>query len=186
MPRRQAHIQIPVHGVVVRVRVRARGVLGRASPVSLLSRVPDRVRDWLDDWKVWVAVAYFALAAMVVALYFINARTTRTLSNQAAAAAQVAAEKQAVTQSDYRACIASIPQLAQVNQFVHGVQLLHRSLLANSKATHAVTEPGTPLYRQQIVNIARLRVSVAAVNGILFPAPTAAECRTVRDKALNG
>ncbi len=180
MPRRQAHIQIPVHGVVVRVRVRAGGFLHRASPVSLLSRVPDRLRDWLDDWRVWVAVAYFGLAALVVSLYFVNSRTSRTLAIQAATAAQVRVEKTAQVNADYRACIVSIPQLKRVNQFVHGVQELHLTLLENSVANHKATPPGSALYRQQVVNIARLRRTVHSVSGVSFPVPTLKDCETQR------
>ncbi len=180
MHRRHAHIQIPVHGVVVRVRGRVDGVLDRASPVSLLSRVPDRVRDWLDDWKVWVSVSYIGLAALVVGLYFVNSRTSETLAKQAAAAAGVAAEKQAGIQADYRACLVSIPQLTQVNRFVRGVQDLHVALLQNATASHRATPPGSALYRQQIVNIARLRRNVTAVLGVSFPVPTRASCEKRR------
>jgi hypothetical protein len=148
-----------------------------------LSLVPDRVREMLDNDRMWRTVFAVAIVSMIVAMYFVNGRTSETLANQAATAAASTAERQAGIQADYRACLVSIPQLTEVNRFVHGVQDLHRTLLKNSIANHAATPPGSVLYRQQIVNIKRLRKTVVAVSGVAFPVPTRASCEKRRRQA---
>ncbi len=174
---------LPLHRLVVRVHRRNARIPHEPPIVRFLVRIPDGVRKRLDDWRFWVIIYGVALGALVVGMYFINTRTSKTLANQAAAAAQVAAEKQATVLTDYRACVASIPQLTHVNEFVHGVQDLHETLLENSLANHVATPPGTAVYRQQIKNIAKLRLNVEAVSGVEFPVPTVKQCRAQRDAA---
>ncbi len=148
--------------------------------MTLLSRVPAPIRRFLDHDTTWRFVFGFAIIATVVGLYFVNGRTSRTLAAQAATAAAAKAERKAGIQADYRACIVSIPQLTKVNGFVHGVQVLHRTLLENAVANHAATPPGSALYRQQVINIARLRKTVTAVSGVAFPVPTRRSCEKRR------
>ncbi len=174
---------LPMHDLVVRVRRRDGRVLLLAPVMTLLSRVPAPVRRFLDHDTTWRVVFATAIIATVGGLYFVNGRTSRTLASQAAVAAAATAERQAGIQADYRACLVSIPQLTKVNRFVHGVQALHLTLLTNALATHAATAPGSALYRQQIVNIARLRRTVTAVSGVAFPVPTKASCEKRRRQA---
>jgi hypothetical protein len=150
----------------------------------ILSYVPTDVRRFLDNWKLWVGVAYFGLVAMIVSLYFVNARTTRAVALQAAAAARTNTEHRLNAQSDYHACVVSIPALRKINRFVNGVQVLHQALLLNAVKAHEATPPGSALYRQQVANIARLSRSVDAVSGVAFPGPTVAECRARRKHDL--
>lgn len=142
----------------------------------VLALVPPRVRRFVDNFWFWVGFFNVAIAALVVGLYFVNARTSRTLARQAAEASRLASEKQASADASYKVCIASIPQIARINVFLDGVQDLGTTLRDNSIASHAATPASTDLYRQQVKNIRKLRRAVRAVSGVKFPAPTPQIC----------
>ena len=97
------------------------------------------VRGRLDNWRLWVGVAYFGLAAVVVALFFVNQRTQRAIADQQRAAGVHTAEIVANATSQYHLCLASIPELREINAFVAGVKVVHDTLLANSEALLAKT-----------------------------------------------
>jgi len=59
----------------------------------------ERARGFLDSWKFWVAIAYFGLVAVIVALYFLNRDVSR---EQAARAAEQKAGALAQRDDCYR------------------------------------------------------------------------------------
>lgn len=133
----------------------------------------------LDNWKVWVGVAYFGLAATVVWLFFLNQSNSRTQSRQDKDEAIRVAELEASTNAQRSQCLSSIPTLKKINGFVAGVYELHSTLEQNSKATLDATPKTDPAWRVRHDNWVRIRRTVAKVAGVHFPVPTKAECKAI-------
>lgn len=143
--------------------------------------VPEEVLQFLDNWRVWVGVAYFALAAVSVWLAVITMRTAQTASHTA----REQAIRQSAIQSDYKACLRSIPGTARVNRFLGGVNDLANILVLNSQAALQAETPGDPLHQTRIDNLERLRRAQENVNRVRsFPVPTRQTCTARRDQAL--
>ena len=138
----------------------------------------DSTRRYLDDWKFWMTVAYFAIVGILIFLLVVSGKEART---EAAHHADIIAAADA----QYEQCIKSIPTLTRINEFIKGVQDEHATLLTNSLANHAATPPGSDLYRTQIANIARLRRANDEVKHVKFPVPTPAECKALKSSILN-
>lgn len=149
--------------------------------------IPRVLRKHLDDWPFWVAVAYFGLVGVVVALYFLNGRTARAQADNARAEAVRIAEQRSAAESAFSRCIESIVPTKRVSTHVIGVNEAFGVLLANSIRNHRATPPSTPQYDAQEVNIRNLRKAIRKVAAVKsFPAPTAEECRQRRAEALAG
>lgn len=119
----------------------------------------------LQDDRIWIVIAYFGLAAVIVVLYFHQTEigkqeATRTAERQAS-----------VTQ-----CIRSIPQLTKVQRFIEGVQVFHKAAAMNALATLQATPKTDPQYGVRLENYRRIEATVAAVSGVRFRIPTRAEC----------
>lgn len=143
--------------------------------------VPDEVLRVLDNWRIWFAVTIAAIAALAVWVAFVNAQTART----AASTAKTQAIRQAAIESDYKACVRSIPSLGRVNRFLGGVNDLARILVLNSQAALQAEPPGDPLHQIRVQNLARLRRAGRNVASIQsFPVPTVKSCATRRAEAL--
>ena len=142
------------------------------------------VRGRLDNWKFWVGVAYFGLAAVVVALFFVNQRTQRAIADQQRAAGVHTAEIVANATSQYHLCLASIPELREINAFVAGVKVVHDTLLANSEALLAKTPRSSPLYAVRLRSLLRLRRAARAAARVKFHIPTEAGCKALRKRLL--
>lgn len=141
-------------------------------------------RAFLSSLTFWVTCAYFLLLWLTVGLYVVNGKTSKAIAKQEAATASAIVRQQSAADAAYKACLVSIPALNRVNRFVDGVKDLHVALLENAVANHKATPPGTDVYRQQVVNIARLARTVDAVNGVRFPVPTKAECADRKKRLL--
>lgn len=142
------------------------------------------VRRFLDSPWLWRGVAWIGLVLVVVALFYVNQRTSRALARTEAAAHAQQLRIQASADATYAACVRSMPLLRKTNRFIRGVQREHRTLLLNALAAHRVEPEGTRLYRQQVRNIVRLRAAVTDVTGVTFHVPTVAECRAHRAAEL--
>lgn len=137
----------------------------------------EKTRRILSNDRFWIGVAYFGLVAVFLWLYVQNTRITR--ESQIRAATIVAS-----AETQYQACIASIPTLRKINLFVTGVEELHRTLYQNALAAHLAQPKGSAVYRAQIANLRRLRDSVRLVAGVHFTVPTVASCSAIRDSVL--
>lgn len=125
-----------------------------------------RTRHILNGDRIWILIAYFWLAAVVVALYFHQTE----ISKQEAA-------RQAETQAKIAQCIQSIPSLRKIDRFVHGVREFHVIVALNSKAIVDSTPKTDPQYTVRVANYRRIRNTVADVSGVKFTVPTVAQCR---------
>ncbi len=149
----------------------------------ILDRVPDGVRNRLDSWEWWVGVAYFALAGVIVALFFLNARTTRSVAHTA----KLEAIREAETQTTYQTCLASIPEFHRLSRHVAGVNHLAETLVKNSEAAIRAAPPGDPLMASRKANLKRLKTATAEIAAVTaFPAQTVAECAARRDAIQRG
>jgi hypothetical protein len=144
-----------------------------------------RVRRRMDTWAFWVGIAYFGLALVVLSLFFVNQKTSRNIRRTAADEAAHTAEIVANARTRYTSCISSIPELAKINRFIHGVQDLHRAQEDAAKAILDNTGPADPLYRIRVKNYWRFKHAADAVAGVNFRVPTRETCRQLRDRLLN-
>lgn len=153
--------------------------------MRLLARVPERWRDILDSWQFWIGVAFFVLALVVVWLFVLNQRTTRTEAAAAAERAVLAERQRAAANSNYAACIVSIPQLTRISRHLGGVNDLADVLLTNSREIARATPKNEPAYRTRIANLARLETAAAKIAAIkALPVPTVKQCKERRRMAL--
>ena len=130
----------------------------------------DRARGLFDNWQFWMGVAYVGLGCVVVALWVNFER----VSGDQRHTAIVVAERGADIQAQYQACLKTVPVIAKFNLFVQGVQTVDNALLRNSVASHNATPPDSPLYAQQIRNIARLHKALRDERGLRIERITAA------------
>lgn len=148
-------------------------------------RIARQMRPTLDTFNFWVGVAYFGLVAVVIALFFVNQATQKTVTRQAQVAAAHTAEIAATAKSRYQQCVTSIPTLNRINRFFAGVRIVNETLLENSAAALAVTAKSDPQYRTRVKNFHRLQRAAASAQIPKFPVPTPAKCRALRDSLLH-
>jgi len=141
-----------------------------------VTRFEKPVREVLCSWWFWVAVAYFGLACVVVALYFINGRTSHDAARVARDEAIHQSEIVSARQAAYTQCLASIPELEKINGFVGSVRAIRDALEQNSTALLDSTPPGAPLYTVRVHSLARLRMTAKRIEAVHFQVPTIAEC----------
>lgn len=144
----------------------------------------EQARHRLDNWKLWVGIAYFGLSAVVVALFFINQNTQGAVAHQARDEATHHAEIVANATSQYHQCLTSIPVFGQINNFIDGVREVEETLVVNSAAVVASTPRMDPEYKTRVENLQRLRDSSAAAAHVKFPVPTTDSCKTLEAKLL--
>lgn len=142
------------------------------------------IRHKLDNWKLWVGVAYFGLAAVVVALFFINQNTQKTVVNQAKDEAAHKAEIVANADAQFNQCIVSMPTLGEINKFISGVQIVESALVLNSAAVVTATPMNDPQYNTRVRNLERLQDAQAAASHVKFPVPTRAQCKSLRARLM--
>lgn len=133
----------------------------------------------LDNWKVWVGVAYFGLALTVVWLFFLNQSQSRVQAHQARDEAVRTAEADSAAVAQRTQCLASIPSLGRINRFVAGVKDLHSVLERNSHAVFLATPKDDPAYAVRKANWLRVKSTVSKVSGVHFPVPTVKQCKAL-------
>lgn len=141
------------------------------------------LRGWLSEWRFWMTIAYIGLAALVVALFAVNARTSRANAVVAREAAIHQAEASATKKAEalgrklkVAQCVEGRPQLKKINTFAVGVSELARILYENTSEVLAATAPTDSQYQVRLQNTRRIARTVPAVSGIHFHVPTIAEC----------
>ncbi len=145
---------------------------------NLLNKVPDRVRDTLDQSGFWICVALFASAFAIGLSFYVENRT----AHLAAQNAKTLAIRQAAADSAVAQCVASIPTLDRISKHVRGVNDLVETLIANSEAAIHAAPPGDPLAAARRGNLRRLRAARREIGAVRsFPTPTVAQCRARAD-----
>lgn len=96
------------------------------------------------------------------------------------------AARKAEIGSRYTQCVQSIPVLTRLNRFFAAQQFLSMIQLQNAIDMHKIATPGTAVYRQQAINLTRLRAAVKDASGIRLPKMTVAICGARRDAELAG
>lgn len=146
---------------------------------------------WLMSATTWLTIGLIALG-VAFAISLVSNRHSAEHAAHAAADAAAAkaiaegersarlAEKRAGIEATFQACTRSIPTFKKVNRFVRDTAGGWNDLLLNAIANHAATSPDNPQFQAQIGNIQRLRDRVASARAVVFPAPTAKECRERR------
>lgn len=148
-------------------------------------RVVRQMRPTLDTFNFWVGIAYFGLAALVVALYFVNQSTQRSVTRQAQDEAAHSAEIVANANGRYQQCVGSIPTLSKFNAFIEGTQEGWHILITNSRTNLAIS-PNPAVYKQRAANLARIvKASRKIDQPKKFPIPTQAKCRELRSSLLH-
>lgn len=144
----------------------------------------EQIRKRVDSLGFWVVVAYFGLALVVVALFFINQKTSANIKRTAADEAAHSSEIIANARARYGDCVASIPELEKINRFVRGVQALHIAQELNSREALRATEPTDPLYPVRVASYRRFKEAADLVAGVRFSVPTRSTCAALRRRLL--
>lgn len=125
-------------------------------------------------WRTVASVVFVAGAVAVpIWLYVLTAKVNR-----------VEAVRQGAIQADYNACVGSIPLLRKIDKFIVGTEAVADVLIRNSADMHRITPKTSPVYRQQAINLRRLRARVADGKGVRLPVPTVRSCAAERDRDL--
>lgn len=135
-----------------------------------------RAQHLLSSWRVWNGIAYFMLVAVVVLSLIGYERSQKALHKANSLATQHEVETAAARRARVETCIASIPTLNRVNNFVSGVRVVVLVLIANSQEVLAATPKSDPTYDARTKGLERL-LNVIPQTGIRFPVPTKASCK---------
>lgn len=149
-----------------------------------LERVPDRVREILDDERFWYGVLFVGMV-LALGLSIQSVRTTtRTTARETAARV---AQAQSLAASTYETCMRSISSRTLINAQFVGVQKLADALVTNSALNVANLTPSSPLYSQQVGKYERLLKADARIAAAkLLHVPSADECSARRIALLRG
>ncbi len=135
--------------------------------MSILEKLPAPFRRF----TVILGFAYFLLSFLFIWVYVITGTLHHEVSSRKTAA-------EAARLADYNNCVSAVPVVAKMNAAIGAAAEVGFVLLQNSEETHMVTPAGTAVYRQQQVNIERLRRALVAGAGVHIPWPTKQECAT--------
>lgn len=144
----------------------------------------NRLRPTLDSFNFWVCVCLFGIIALVVAVFFLNQRTTDNIRRTAADEAIHATEINSSAKNHYQECVGSIPELRKINRFVRGVQELHIAQERNALAVLKVTDRHDPLYMARYQSYLRFKAAADKVKGVRFTVPTKASCKALYKRLL--
>lgn len=115
-----------------------------------MAQVEHRVRNFLSDWHLWMAVAYFGIIAILVWQISLSNRqgreeAARTATAKAAASTQVGQ------------CFTAVKNAPVAAGFIDAHEaLITNSLLANEQALE-VSAPSDPLRAIRVASIVRLK-----------------------------
>lgn len=129
-------------------------------------------RSVLSDWRFWVGVAYFGIAATVVGLFILFNRTAREEATRAATA-----KSAAITQVGQ--CFTAVKNGPVTKGFIAAnAAVIENQILANQAAI--LTQPGSALTRireQSLVRLQRAKANSEALSRLLDKAiPTRKKC----------
>jgi hypothetical protein len=115
-------------------------------------RIEFRVRNFLNDPRVWVGIAYFGLAAVVVALYVAFGRIAKEDASRAAL-------ERANAVAAVNSCFTALKQAPVVDGFIDSVELLISDEILTTKQVLAAEAPGDPLRAARQKSLVRLNVA---------------------------
>lgn len=113
-----------------------------------MAKLERSLRSFLSDWHVWVGIAYFGLAAVVVALYVLFGRTAHEEANRAASARSAAS-------TQVGQCFVAVRNAPVVEGFLKS----HEAIIDNGLLTNRALireSPGDPANPVRRSAIARL------------------------------
>ena len=114
-----------------------------------MTRIERSVREWLGDWQVWVGIAYFGLAAVVVALFVLFNRTAHEEAVRAATARSAAA-------AQVGQCFSSSKNGPVARGFFDAHKALIDNSIATTEAALRVAKPNDPLRQVRVQSLRRL------------------------------
>lgn len=137
-----------------------------------------KARNFLDDWRVWMGIAYLGLALLIVWLFFLNRDIAR---EQAARAATSRAT--AVTSLDN--CYRMVDNNPDLLAIIDAVALTAQNSITSSLAALAI-DPHGQLAPVRRASIKRSQMALAAASKfrsqILRTTPTEERCRALAER----
>lgn len=121
-----------------------------------MSAIEVRARHFLDNWKLWVGIAYFGMATMVVALFFLN----RDISREQA---KSAAESRSQSVAAVNNCYEAIRNAPSVRGLLAAIELAPRNSIEANEAAIAASDPGDPLIAVRKASVVRSQKALATV-----------------------
>lgn len=116
----------------------------------------DKVRIFLSDWQFWTGIAYFGIAATVVALFFLFNRTAREEAFRAAGV-------KAAATSQVAQCFTSYKNGPVTRGFIASHEaIIENSIISNREALKA--QPTSPLTAIRKQSLARLEAAKENAN----------------------
>lgn len=140
-------------------------------------QVEKGVRRHMDNWRPWVVI-------LAVGLIAVNVWTLTIYRTQASEEAARTAQIVSNAEGQERSCIASIPILTKINQFIVGDRIIRDALIANAKASVRSTPRSSPQRATRVANLHRLEQAREKAYEVRFPVPTKRECVALRAKLL--
>lgn len=138
-----------------------------------------RIRRRLDDWRFWVGVAYFGLAAVVMGLYLLFGR-------QSAEAAKRAAIQRASALSEVSNCANSVKNAPVGRGFIATQRAIITNSILTTTAALQAEDANDPLRHVRLASLARLeagRMNLNRLNAIFIATtPTKAKCNRLAVK----
>lgn len=137
------------------------------------------VREFLSNWQVWVGIAYFGLAAVVVALFVLFNRTAHEEAVRAATARSAA-------QAQVSQCVASAKNGPLVRGFANGFRALVENQIETTQGALHVAKPHDPLIPVRERSLRRLFRAEGVAEGLVkivdARTPSMKSCRVLARK----
>jgi len=115
------------------------------------------LRDRIDNWRFWVGIAYFGLAAVVVALFFLN----RDISKQQA---ESAAKSRAATAAQVRSCADAVRNKPDVDGLLDAIRFNIADRITVTVAAQEAAPPSDPLIVVRQASLDRLHQKLDALD----------------------
>lgn len=124
-----------------------------------MTRIRRPVREVLSTWQFWTSIAYFGIAATIVALFVLFNRTAREDAIRVAAARSAA-------QSQVTQCMTSVKDAPVITGFIDSHEAIIDNGLLSNRAALKVTPSNSPLYKIRAQSIARLEKAKENANDL--------------------
>lgn len=131
------------------------------------------LRERLDNWRLWVGVAYFGLAAVVVSLFFLN----RDISQQQA---ESAAKARSAAATQVRSCADAVRNKPDVDGLLDAIRFNIADRITVNVAANKAAAPDDPLVGVRQSSLDRLHQKLDALDAFIAKVdkrtPTKREC----------
>ena len=141
------------------------------------------IRERLDNWRLWVGVAYFGLAAVVVALFFINRDISRQQADSAAKARSASA-------TQVRSCVDAVRNKPDVDGLLDAIRFNIADRITVTVAANEAAAADDPLTNVRASSLTRLHDKLDKLDAFIAKVndrtPTRSECNEMAvDLGLN-